>query len=149
MLKSLIISFVLLLNVFASENVYFLPKQTNEAKAEILSLINNSKKNIDIAMYNFKYRTFAKALEKAATRGVEVKIYYYKKKLKLSKKIKAIKVLSKLHTKIAIFDKKEVVFGSLNWTKDSFKKNYEVMYVTDKKDIVKEFNDFFKTIKRR
>ena len=149
MLKSLIICFVLLSNMFALENVYFLPKQSNEAKAEILSLINNSKKNIDIAMYNFKYRIFAKALEKAATRGVEVKIFYYKKKLKLSKKIKAIKVLSKLHTKIAIFDKKNVVFGSLNWTKDSFKKNYEVMYITDKENIVEEFNNFFSSIKRK
>jgi phosphatidylserine/phosphatidylglycerophosphate/cardiolipin synthase-like enzyme len=140
---------LLILNSFASEDVYFLPEQSSEAKAEILSLINNSKKNIDIAMFNLKYRVFAKALEKAANRGVEVKIYYYKKKLKLSKKIKAIKVFTKLHTKIAIFDKKKVVFGSLNWTKDSFKKNYEVMYITDKKNIVKEFNNFFNSIKRR
>ena len=149
MIKSLIISLILFANVFASENVYFLPKQTNEAKAEILSLINNAKSNIDIAMYNFKYRKFAKALGNAAKRGVDVKLYYYKKKVTLDKKIKAIKVKTKLHTKIAIFDKKKVLFGSLNWTKDSFKNNYEVMYITDKKDILKEFNEFFKTIKRR
>ncbi|HIP11846.1 MAG TPA: endonuclease [Arcobacter sp.] len=148
-MKSLIISLILVINLFAAEDVYFLPKQSKEAKSEILSLIDNAKSNIDIAMYNFKHRKFAKALGNAAKRGVEVKLYYYKKKVTLDKKIKAIKVKTKLHTKIAIFDKKRVVFGSLNWTKDSFKKNYEVMYVTDKKDIVEEFNEFFKTIKRR
>ena len=148
MFKSLIISFILFVNVFAQESVYFLPKQSAQAKAEIISLIDNAKNNIDIAMYNFKYRAFAKALEKAALRGVDVKLFYFKKKLKLSKNIKALKVKKKLHTKIAIFDKKKVVFGSLNWTKDSFKKNYEVMYITDKKGIVKKFNNFFNSIRR-
>jgi len=147
MLKILFLNIILFVNLFAIENVYFLPKQSSEAKAEILNLINNAKTNIDIAMYNFKYKKFAKALKKAEKRGVAVKIYYYKKKLDFSKKITLIKIKNKLHTKIAIFDKKRVVFGSLNWTKESFNNNYEVMYITDKKDIVKEFNTFFNSIK--
>ena len=98
-------------------------------------------------MYNFKYKKFVKALKNAAKRGVKVKIYYYKKKVEFNKKIQIIKIKKKLHTKIAIFDKKKVVFGSLNWTKDSFVNNYEVMYITDKKEIVKEFNTFFNSIK--
>jgi len=146
-MKHFLVILLLVVNIFALEKVFFMPQNAKEARNEIVKQMNNAKISIDIAMYNLKYRKFVNALGKAAKRGVAVKIYYYKKKAKLDKKIKAIKVKDKLHTKIVIFDKKTVIFGSPNWTKKSFTKNYEVMYMTDKKNIVKKFNKFFKTIK--
>ena len=146
-MKFFLIILLFVINIFAFEKVYFMPQSSQEAKNEVVKQINEAKKSIDIAMYNLKYRKFVNALGKAASRGVAVKIYYYKKKAKFNKKIKVIKVKDKLHTKIAIFDKKIVIFGSPNWTKKSFKNNYEVMYITDEKNIVKEFNKFIKTIK--
>jgi phosphatidylserine/phosphatidylglycerophosphate/cardiolipin synthase-like enzyme len=148
MFKILLLSLFLFTNIFAGDKVYFLPKQNKQIKSEIIKLINTANKSIDIAMYNFKYVKFAKALEKASKRGVKVKIYYYKKKIKFKNNIIALKVKSKLHTKIAIIDKKTVIFGSANWTKDSFAKNYEVVYITNQKHILKKFNKFFKNIKR-
>lgn len=146
-MKHFLIILLLVVNIFALEKVFFMPKSSKQAKNEVVKQIKNAKISIDIAMYNFKHRKFVKELGKAVKRGVAVKIYYYKKKATFAQGIKVIKVKDKLHTKIAIFDKKIVIFGSPNWTKDAFSKNYEVMYLTDKTNIVKQFNMFFKTIK--
>ena len=148
MIRLFIITILLVVNIFALEKVYFLPEKSEEVKTDIINHIRNSKQSIDIAMYNFNYRKFGKELDKAVSRGVDVTIYYYRKKIKLDKRIRVLKVKNKLHTKLAIFDKKTVVFGSANWKKEAFSKNYEVLYITDKKKIVKEFNNFFTNIKR-
>jgi phosphatidylserine/phosphatidylglycerophosphate/cardiolipin synthase-like enzyme len=139
---------ILCLNIYAQEIVYFLPKDSKKAKKNIENLINNSKVSIDIAMYNFGYKKFAKLLDKAQARGVKVKIFYDKKDVNF-KNIDAKKLDKKLHTKIAIFDKKIVVFGSPNWKKKSFKDNYEVLYITDEKKIITQFNEFFETLRLR
>jgi phosphatidylserine/phosphatidylglycerophosphate/cardiolipin synthase-like enzyme len=148
MLKKLLIVVLLVVNLFGYEKIYFLPLDTKKAQNEIVKQLNSAKKTIDIAMYNFKYRKFANALKQATKKGVDVKVYYYKKKIKFAKKIKALKVRTKLHTKIAIIDKKIAIFGSANWTKESFKKNYEVIYITDDNKIVNKFNNFIANIKR-
>ncbi len=139
----LILILLLSINIYAVDKLYFLPKDGQKAKKHIERLIKNSKKSIDIAMYNFGHKKFAKFLNKAYKRGVEVNIFYDKKTVDF-KNIEAKKLDKKLHTKIAIFDKKIVVFGSPNWTKKSFNKNYEVLYITDDKKIVLQFNEFFK-----
>jgi len=141
----LFIIFILSINIYAQNIVYFLPKDTKKAKNHIERLIKNSKVSIDIAMYNFRYKKFAELLNKAHERGVKVTIFYDKKDVEF-KNIEAKKVDKKLHTKIAIFDKKTVVFGSPNWTKKSFKENYEVLYITDDKKTLLKFNNFFKEL---
>lgn len=133
---------ILSINIHALEKVYFLPRDAKETKNHIEKLIEDSKVSIDIAMYNFGYKKFAKLLDKAHARGVKIKIFYDKKDVDFNA-IETKKVDRKLHTKIAVFDKKTVVFGSANWTKKSFKQNYEVIYVTDNKKILSEFNNFF------
>ncbi len=139
--------FILLLsiNIYAMDKLYFFPKDAQKARNHIAKLINTSKNNIDIAMYNFGDKKFAKLLNSAHKRGVKVKIFYSKKNVKLNDI--SIKITDKkLHTKIAIFDKKIVIFGSPNWTKKSFKDNYEILYITDDKKIVSKFNKFFKEL---
>jgi phosphatidylserine/phosphatidylglycerophosphate/cardiolipin synthase-like enzyme len=141
----ILIILLLSISLYAKDSLYFFPQDAKKAKSDIEKLINNSKKSIDIAMYNFGHKKIAKLLDKAQKRGVAVKIFYDKKDVDF-KNIKAKKLSKKLHTKIAIFDKKTVVFGSPNWTKKSFKKNYEVLYITDDKKLLFEFNKFFKTL---
>lgn len=148
MIRIFILTILLVANIFALEKIYFLPEKSDEVKTDIVNYIRDAKDSIDIAMYNFNYKKFGKELDKAVSRGVEVTIYYYKKKMKFDKRIRVLKVKNKLHTKIAIFDKRIVIFGSANWKKEAFSKNYEVLYITDKKKIVKEFNNFFANIKR-
>jgi len=136
---------LLSINIYAQNRLYFFPKDANKAKNHIEKLIKNSKTSIDIAMYNFKHKKFAKLLNIAHKRGVNIKIFYSKKDVELDNICKKI-TDKKLHTKIAIFDKKTVVFGSANWTKKSFKENYEVLYITDDKKLVSLFNKFFKEL---
>ena len=140
-----ILILLLTLNLYAKDKVYFLPKDADKAEDYIETLIKNSKTNIDIAMYNFSHDKFAKLLRKAKKRGVKVKVYYDKEDVKFGK-VKTKRVSKKLHTKIAIFDKETVVFGSANWTVENFRNNYEVLYITDKKKIVSQFNEFFEEL---
>ena len=143
-MKILLIIF-LSISLYAQNTLYFFPQDAYKATKQIEKLIKNSTSSIDIAMYNFGHKKFAKLLDKAYKRGVKVKIFYDKKDVKFER-VDAKKVDKKLHTKIAIFDKKTVVFGSPNWTKKSFKENYEVLYITDDKKIVSQFNNFFKEL---
>ena len=131
------------INIYASEKLYFLPQDAKKAQKHIERLIKNSKSSIDIAMYNFGHKKFAKLLNKAHKRGVNVKVFYSKKDVELNG-ISINITERKLHTKIAIFDIETVIFGSSNWTKKSFTENYEVLCITDDKKAVSEFNNFFK-----
>ena len=148
MIKVFLAIIFLVCSLSGIDKLYFLPKDKDIVKDEIVNQLKNAKKSIIIAMYNFKYVKFANALALAAQNGVDVKVYYYKKRINFSKNIKALKVRNKLHTKVALIDDKTVIFGSANWTKESFKKNYEVIYITDRDELVKEFINFFSTIKR-
>lgn len=134
------------ISIYAQDSLYFFPQDAKLAHSDIQKLINNAKHTIDIAMYNFEDEKLAKLLDKAQKRGVVVKIFYDKKTVDF-KNIDAKTLRGKLHTKIAIFDKETVVFGSPNWTKKSFKHNYEVLYITDDKKLLAQFNEFFQTLK--
>jgi phosphatidylserine/phosphatidylglycerophosphate/cardiolipin synthase-like enzyme len=133
---------------FALDEIYFLPKQSDKAKDKIVSLIENANNKIDIAMYNFTYKKFYKALKKALKNDVDITLIYTKSKLKFSKKIKLIKTKRKQHIKLAIIDDKYVIFGSANWKKEAFGKNYEVINITDNRDKVKKFMRIFKELKK-
>lgn len=152
---------VLLLLVFTfslvANEVYFLPNQSKKAYENIEDLITNSKSSIDIAVYNFEYKKISKLLKKQAKNGVEISIVFDKEKIKNKKsqykklcETKNIycKVINdkKQHIKLIIFDKKIAVFGSLNLTKDSFEKNHELLFITDKKKVVNKLNDGFSDI---
>ncbi len=143
--------FIVFLNIssFALDEIYFLPKDANTAKEHIIKLIENADKNIDIAMYNFSYKKFAKALKKASKNGVDVTIIYGKSKLKFHKKIKLIKTKRKQHIKLAIIDDKFVIYGSANWKKESFGENYEIVNIIDDKQKVNKFVKIFKELKQK
>jgi len=102
-------------------------------------------------MYNFSYKKFAKELASASKKGVKVKILFDKSKVKKDDKIfkylrsnnvETIVTKKKLHTKIAIFDNKVALIGSMNWTKESFKNNYEIVMFTKDKRVVSKLDNF-------
>ena len=140
---------ILLLSVysFSFDKLYFMPQDSAIAKNDIIKLLENSTKSIDIAVYNFTYKKFNKAIKKALKNNVKVTIIYSKTKLKFSKKIDLIKTKRKQHIKLAIIDNKYVIYGSANWKKESFSKNYEILNITDDKQRVKEFIKIFKQLK--
>ncbi len=130
------------------DEIYFLPSEANRVENEILNYIKKADKKIDIAMYNLSYKKFVKALKKASKNGVDINIIYDKSDLKLPKEFNLIKTKRKQHIKLAIIDEKYVIFGSSNWTKDSFGENYEVINITDEKEKVEKFIEIFNTIKK-
>ncbi len=148
MIKIFVVLILLISSSFGFEDVYFLPKDSKKVQKDIEKYIVDAKESIDIAMYNLSYRKLVELLNEASNRGVKVRILYYKKKAEFDEKIELVKVMDKLHTKMAIIDKKIVIFGSANWTDESFKDNYEIFYISDRTDIAKQFNDFYKSIKK-
>ena len=134
-----------------------MPKDAKESRDKIIDLIENSKSSIDIAMYNLSYKKLIKSLIKASKRGVLVKIYLDEAKFKKSDKINIdlkksgilYKILDKKnHLKVALFDKKVAVFGSANWTKESFEDNYELIFITSENDEIKQIQNIFFSLEK-
>lgn len=158
MFKTIFIMIFLFSTLYSNENIlnqnqtFFLPQQGNEAKDKIVELISSSKENIKISMYNFSYKKFAKELVDASKKGLKVEVILDKEKIKEDDDIykyfknNGVNVIipkKKLHTKIALFDNKILLIGSLNWTKESFEENYEILLILDDKKIINETNIFF------
>ena len=154
MFKLIFLTIFFLPNVLFSSNlneIFFLPKQNEELKDKIVDLISTSKKSIKISMYNFSYKKFAKELVDASKNGVKIKIILDKEKVEKDdeiykylkdNKITIIIPKEKLHTKIAVFDDETMLIGSLNWTKESFENNYEVVLISKDKEIINEMKFF-------
>jgi len=157
MIKILLIFLLLFSSVYPSSEIYFLPNDAKKSKNKIIDLIENSKSTIDIAMYNLSYKKLMNSLTNASKRGVNITIFLDKAKFKKSDKINKFlkksgiryKVLDKKnHLKLALFDKKLAVFGSANWTKESFNDNFELIYMTNEKDEIKKIKDIFSTLEK-
>jgi phosphatidylserine/phosphatidylglycerophosphate/cardiolipin synthase-like enzyme len=154
MLKIVLISLFIVLNLYSNE-VYILPKQGDEIKDKISESITNAKSEILVAMYNFSYKKFAKDLVDASKNGVKIIVYLDAKKVKddseifdfLKKNdIKVILVKDKMHLKLALIDSKMAIFGSINWTKESFEENYELVYISEDKKTIAELTSFINTL---
>ena len=154
-MKILLICLLFISLSFAKSDIYLLPNESNDAKEKIVELIKGSKNSISIAMYNFSYKKFAKALIKAHKRGIKVTVIFDKNKIKeedslydyLKKKgIKCLIANKKMHLKVALFDNKTMLIGSTNFTKKSFGENYEIFLINDNKKNIKKVQSLFDEI---
>ena len=154
MFKFVLISLFLILNLYSNE-VYILPNQGKEIKDKISESIINSNSEILIAMYNFSYKKFAKDLVDASKKGVRITVYLDAKKVKedsdifdflIKNNIKVVLVKDKMHLKVALIDSKIAIFGSTNWTKESFEENYELIYISEDKNIIDTLKSFIKSL---
>ena len=162
MFKSIFIMIFLFSFSYSNEDIlnqnqtFFLPQQGNEAKDKIVELILTSKESIKISMYNFSYKKFAKELVEATKKGVKVEVILDKEKVEEDNDIykyfknNGINIIipkKKLHTKIALFDNKILLVGSLNWTKESFEDNYEILLILNDEKIINETIIFLNSFK--
>ncbi len=147
MKKLLLLSFLSI--VLLASELYFMPYEAKAAQKRLLGWIDSTHNKIDIAIYSFTNHTIAKHIKNAAKRGVKIRILSdYEQSLKgrytqigYLAKYKNITIrlirgkyakrgdfYGKMHMKLAIFDNKQLVFGSANWSNSAFKRNYELIY---------------------
>lgn len=140
---------------YAKTNVYLLPQEAINAKKAVVSLIEGSKESITIAMYNFSYKKFAKALVAAKKRGLKVRVIFDSKKIKdkdsqyaylKNKGIECMVANKKMHLKVALFDDEKMLIGSTNFTKKSFSENYEILFLDDHKKAIKKIKSFLNSM---
>lgn len=114
--------------------VWFLPDDPY-ASLRIKELIRGAKENIRIAMFTWTREDFAKEIIRATLRGVHVEVALDRSSSKgsslsifdLLKKSNILLMVNRgdelLHYKFLYIDKKIVVNGSANWTKNAFNTN--------------------------
>ena len=126
------------ISTFINENeilLFFSPQSRGSTKG-IISLIRQAEHSIDVSIFFLTHNKISKELVFAYERGVKVRIILdataakngYSKHNYLRKHGIDVKVENwggKMHMKAAVFDKKHVVVGSMNWTKAGEKKNDE------------------------
>ncbi|OCL86530.1 phospholipase D-like domain-containing protein [Arcobacter porcinus] len=156
-MKKLLIIFIFVINIFASE-IFILPKDKNIFEKELEKLVLNAEKSIFISIYNFSSKKLAKELIKAKERGVEIlvifdkvkveeddKIYKMLKKNKIETKIIDDKI--KMHIKAMLIDENIALIGSANYTKKSFEENYELLYISSEESLINRLKDFRRDFK--
>lgn len=149
-----LIFFIFLNNtVYCKIKVDFTPSK--KCENQIIQLINNSKKTIDIAIYSINNKNIVKALKQAHDRGIKIRIltdrlqassktskacdlYNYGINIRVSTKHKIE------HNKFAIYDKKIVSTGSYNWTNTATDKNSEnCLFFKKNKYVINRYNGRF------
>jgi phosphatidylserine/phosphatidylglycerophosphate/cardiolipin synthase-like enzyme len=128
---------------FEGGTCYLLPDIKNQALNHMISLINQAKDSIDLAIFSLTHPQILYALRQASDRGVQINLYIDQMNLK-DPKLSMLETLQKcqkiytqkngvlLHHKLCFIDKKYVILGSSNWTKGGLKKNEEVLLIFDK-----------------
>jgi phosphatidylserine/phosphatidylglycerophosphate/cardiolipin synthase-like enzyme len=140
-------------SAFAESNAYFTPSL--ECENNLVKRIDNAQKSIDAAVYAINNKDVIKALKQAYKRGVKIRILTDRLQAgQRTSKVKDIheyginiRVHSKNkieHNKFAVFDFKEVLTGSYNWTEPASKKNSEnCIFINRNKKAVREYHDRF------
>lgn len=158
MFKVFFLTFLIITNLFSEvkNELFILPNQGKELNERIENLIDSSKNEIIIAMYNFSHKDILKKLKDSSKKGVKILLILDEEKYEENKKIikelenENIKIIipkDKMHMKIAIFDSKLLLIGSMNWTKESFKENYEVIMINNDIETILKLTNYLKNNK--
>lgn len=135
---------------------YFFPRDGQEAKPELIRIINSAGKTLDIAIYSFTDKDICTAIEQAKKRGVVVRMITDKQQSStkyqkaLLKRLKSSGIPIKIethegimHLKVTIADHKTTTTGSFNYTKSAEQENDEVFVVLNSEKIAGDFEKEF------
>lgn len=138
-------------------SAYFSPGDA--CRKNIISLIHNARKIIDICVFTISDNTIVKAILEAHNRGVNVTIISDNDKS--NDKGSDINYLSEkgvhvildnspnhMHHKFAIFDEQILLNGSFNWTRSATDVNQENVLITGDAKLVTLFLDRFHELKK-
>lgn len=120
----------------------------------LLEELSKADKTVDIAMYALTHPKVWAMLKILASRNVKIRLlvdrwFLNSSSLKnMPKSRLELRVLEPitLHTKLFIIDRRVVISGSANATKSGYTRNAELMMILKRKDLVKEYIDFFERI---
>lgn len=154
--------FIYLPYLGAEERLFLMPRDHAAALGALIHDIDSAKTEISGAIYSFTHRDIAKAIKRAASRGVNVYLLMdAKSNLKNTHsrigdvaKIRNIEVrtlsglpakkgnyFGKMHMKVLVIDGKKAYFGSANWSNSAFGLNYESLHFSDHPEIVTIYHE--------
>ncbi len=153
-------SCLLIATVAAASEVYFSPN--GRVRQRLVRAIEDSRKSIDIAVYNFTASELAEALYAAQTRGVHIRVLVDQEMAEtggsgirglrlngVAVRSLGVPEQSLMHNKFAVFDERLVVTGSYNWTNSAEYANYENLVVLDEPALVARFQQEFQRLWRK
>lgn len=137
-------------------SVYFSP-QNNSMRYGVEKEIQEARHSIDIAVFFLTNKFTTAHLIAAHQRGVHVRVIVdatsakngYTKHEILREAGIPVKVENwggKMHAKAAVFDRRSVIAGSMNWTAAGGTVNDENTLIIDNRRIAEEFSDFYERL---
>ena len=141
-------------------NLQTIPVIGKEFADKIIPLIEQSKKSIDIIVYDWKWypdqigsgiQRFNNTIITAAKKGKRVRVITtspYIDKILSGLNIKTKRWTSRktLHTKLTLIDGRIAILGSHNYTMNAFTINYEVSVIIQDEAVVKRLNQYFENL---
>ncbi len=129
-------------------SVHFSPG--NECADRIIGLLRNAQENVDVCVFTISDDRISRELAAAHRRGVTVRIITDNDKSSdrgsdieyLAGQGVAVRMdtsPSHMHHKFALFDQRQLVNGSFNWTRSASKYNQENIVVSSDADVIDEF----------
>jgi len=139
----------------ATTQAFFTSQESIES--EVLGRIEGATSTIDIALFELRSPRLATAVKNASGRGVNVRLVLDASHRQEDLPAGQVRWLGGknsggrgvMHHKFALFDGKEVLTGSFNWTPGAEHANYENALLTDDAHTVKEYGQEFETLWRR
>ncbi|MEI8190936.1 MAG: phospholipase D-like domain-containing protein [candidate division NC10 bacterium] len=156
---------LLLLSLFLpaatlAAEVYFSPD--GGIRRQLLRAIQDSRQQIDVAVYQMTAAELAKALAAAKGRGVRIRVLTDQETARsdgLAMRILraggvmvrslGVSEQSLMHHKFALFDDRLVATGSYNWTQAAERANYENLVLLDDSEVVSRFQREFNRLWRQ
>lgn len=134
----------------------------NEYIKKVLPLIKNTKKNIEIIVYSWRWyyddiaspvMRFNQAIIEQANRGIPVRVITEEKSIIPILQKSGIKVLDKkiekvIHAKLLMIDDRITILGSHNFTKRGFESNLELSTIYFDEETTKNYKNFFDNLWR-
>jgi phosphatidylserine/phosphatidylglycerophosphate/cardiolipin synthase-like enzyme len=136
-------------------DIYFSPAGKPDQK--LISLINEARHGVNIAVYSLTKQDIADALVSASGRGVKIRVltdaqqaggrnskdeFLEKYNIPLSRD----KHSGLMHHKFAVIDGQTVIAGSYNWTQNASSANDENMLVIQSPELAEIFNAEFERL---
>lgn len=137
--------------------MYFSPN--GGVRRRLVRAIQESRRTIDIAVYNFTASELAEALYAAKARGVQIRVVVDREMAEtggsgirglrlngVTVRSLGVPEQSLMHHKFAVFDERLVVTGSYNWTNSAEHTNYENLVVLEDPEMVSRFQQEFRRL---